>query len=303
MNGTYGTKRPAVVTSNDIDIFYYYRPTRSSDAKDFNNFKKLDSDLLSQCKFSNSTGSTNGDILPGMYDMRLPLDVFSETGIYTVYIKPKELETTIMDIGTLTAYPSINGIIINVNNITGAETSFKTNNSLVGYCIEFKNDNGERTNEMRLITSNNMCQPISNNMNNAKSTDISYSLVSNSSLMFCTVTPSTSMSFSDESPYIGTANQKIILTNTKFNPVMLEIEITSHDLETIATMLEGDQIRNLDKGLITTFNSDGEMYHQAEYGTIVNKTDGLHHDFRKTKNVNYDFTEETAHKNINDELQ
>ena len=61
---------------------------------------------------------------------------------------------------------------------------------------------------------------------------------------------------------------------------MLDIEITEHSIETISTMLEGDQLRNLDAGIITTFNDDGGVYHQAEYGTVVDSSDGTHHDYK-----------------------
>ena len=39
MNNVYGVKRPAKITSDDVDIFYSYRASRAEDATDF---KKLD---------------------------------------------------------------------------------------------------------------------------------------------------------------------------------------------------------------------------------------------------------------------
>lgn len=83
---------------------------------------------------------------------------------------------------------------------------------------------------------------------------------------------------------------------------MLEVELTTHDIESIATMLEGDQIRNLDNGIITTFNNDGEMYHQAEYGHIVNTNKSLNHDFRIKKNNNYNYSETQNLETIKDNL-
>ena len=49
---------------------------------------------------------------------------------------------------------------------------------------------------------------------------------------------------------------------------MIEIEMVEHDMDTLSTMLEGDQIRSLDKGLVTTYNENGEIYHQAEHYTV-----------------------------------
>ena len=58
-------------------------------------------------------------------------------------------------------------------------------------------------------------------------------------------------------------------------------------------MLEGDQIRNLDKGLITTFTSDGNIYHQASYGHMVNKKTGLNVDFKLKNDDTTVYTEES----------
>ena len=49
-------------------------------------------------------------------------------------------------------------------------------------------------------------------------------------------------------------------------------------------MLENDQVRNLEQGLITTFNSEGGIYHQAITGKIIDPDTGLAHDFRINSN-------------------
>ena len=45
-------------------------------------------------------------------------------------------------------------------------------------------------------------------------------------------------------------------------------------------MIKGNQIRNIDKSLITTFDGEGGIYHQALFGTITDSEGGLHHEFR-----------------------
>ena len=52
---------------------------------------------------------------------------------------------------------------------------------------------------------------------------------------------------------------------------MLEIEMVDHDADTLTTMLEGDQIRNRDKAIITTYNEDKEIYMQQDYYVIKSK--------------------------------
>ena len=89
--------------------------------------------------------------------------------------------------------------------------------------------------------------------------------------MFCTVTPSTSLSFNTNTlPNIGTVAQTISLINTKFNAICIEVEMVENDAETLATMLNGDQIRDLEHATITTFNKEHEPFSQFSYYTTKN---------------------------------
>lgn len=298
MNGTYGINKPANISSSDVDIFYSYKPNRNTDTGSYSNYTKLDSSLLIQSKY---TENEEEKALPGMYDIRLPLEYFSNIGIYMVYITPKEVFGTISDVSTLQAYPNINGVVINLTSFDGLTTDVE---DLVGQRIEYFDESDNRSGEYRIITSANRCEPVAQNMNTAYQKGVMYRFVDNSNLVFLTVTPSTSMSFKSSSkPYIGQSGQKISITNTKFNPVALEIEITDKDFNTIATMLEGDQIRNLDGGLITTFNESGEIYHQSIYANITNKVDGIHHDVKISNDDTIDFNEQSNYEKIRNRLQ
>ena len=139
-NNTYGTKKPALVTSSDVDIFYHYRPTRSSDSSEFGSFKKLDSSLLSSMNVENGGEQS---VLPGMYDLKLPLGSFGSAGIYTIYIKPKEIITNIVDVSTLSAYPNIRGVVLSADSVSNVDESIFNDGELVGYRIEYF-ENGER---------------------------------------------------------------------------------------------------------------------------------------------------------------
>ena len=304
-NGTYGTKKPAFITANDVDIFYFYRPTRSTDDMDFNDgFKKVSdpSKVLTACSYMANSSLAQ---LPGMYNLKLPVDTFGIPGIYTIYIKPKEINATILDVGVLTAFPNVRGVIINSNNTDATDTTIFNNGSLVGYRIEYYDrDNGEQTDMYRIVTSNNRCEPVAQNFNDVTSKGVKYRFNDSSNLIFCTVTPSSAMSFkSNDIPSIGVEGQPIKLINTKFNPVCLEIEMTENDLDDVVTMLEGDQIRNLDNGLITTFNDNGDIYHQAEYGNIVDTQEGTHTDFKfKKDNTDFIRSEKTKHDAIKEQV-
>ena len=262
MNNVYGTKRPANITSDDVDIYYSYRPSRAEDSAEYSTFKKLDSKLLMNT--SGKTDNGNAEVLPGMFDLRLPVDVFGNVGIYTIYIKPKEIRTTILHVSTLAAYPDVRGIVL--------DTKGMSNGSLVGYRIEYFNESGDREDDFRIITSNNRCEPVAQVFNDTTQNGVRYRFNDAASLMFCTVTPSTSLSFNNNTlPNIGAVGQEIALINTKFNPMCIEVEMVENDAETIATMLNGDQIRDLEHATITTFNKAHEPFSQFSYYTSKNK--------------------------------
>ncbi len=299
--GVYGTKIGAIVSPSDVDIFYSYSPSRNSlDALNAT-FKRLDSSLLVQSNIEEEDNTYQYDnILEGLYNLKLPVEYFGKKGFYTIYIKPKEIETVLADVGVLSAYPDVKGLIIDTSKVT--DNSLKNllllNNSLVGYRVIYFDNNFNRENYYRIITSNNKCEPIVQNLNDVNQKSIRYRYNDNSSLVFLTVTPSMSTSFKANAlPYIGTASQKIAIVNTKFEPVMIELEMVEHDIETVSTMLEGSQLRNMDNGLITTFNDKDEIYSQSEVYSLKDEyTKKPMYEVRKNKKNNIDFSQNIKDK-------
>ena len=108
MNGTYGINKPANISSSDIEIYYNYRPNRNTDTGSYSNYTKLESSLLIQSKYNDGTSEKT---LPGMYDMRLPLEYFGNIGIYTVYIKPKEIFGPLFIVRMLEGYVYVFGVV------------------------------------------------------------------------------------------------------------------------------------------------------------------------------------------------
>ena len=91
-NNTYGVVRPATINiTNDVDIWYNYKPNRNITGSEYDNFKKIENPttILSQSKMNNFEISDKR--LPGMYNLNLPSTIFSNVGFYTLYIKPKEI--------------------------------------------------------------------------------------------------------------------------------------------------------------------------------------------------------------------
>lgn len=260
MAGLYGTIRPSNIDiDTDVEMFYHYRPTRGSDDENFyNGFKRLDNVNLVKSKFSED----NSDIL-GLFELRLPLDKFNSKGFYTVYIRPRENKVNITDVSVLAAFPDVKGVVFNLTDFTGVT-------DLTGYRIDYYDENGERTDVSTIITSCNRCEPVLVTVSDNYPKTTRYRLTDTAAnLVFCTVTPSTASSFKpDVAPFIGVPGGEVVVSNTKFDPKIIEIEMVEHDAETLTYMVEGDQVRNRDNAIITTFNDDHEIYKQQDYYTI-----------------------------------
>lgn len=293
-SGVYGITIPADVdVDRDVDIFYAYHENRNSENVENVRFTKLPGQLM-QRVYEDGTN----EMVEGMYNIKLPLSYFNRKGFYTVYIKPKEIPAVIADISNLTAFPDVRGIVLDSKVSTELTGMLTTNNSLVGYRIIYLDDNGVRMPYFRLITSNNKCEPIVQTSNYLSEKSYTYRYNESSTLSFLTVTPSSAPSFkSNAAPFIGKPTQRILLVNTKFEPVMLDIEMTEHDMDTLSYMLEGSQLRDLDHGLITTFDENNNIYHQSEHYTLKDTTTGNPvYEVKKNKGDNIDFTQTLADK-------
>ena len=258
-NGIFGSVRPALInTSTDVEMYYYYRPSRGETDSDFNGYKKMNPvECLSPC-----VSDDDETTIIGIYDLKLPLNLFNKKGIYNVYIKPKECKATIVDVSILAAYPSVKGVIFNMT-----ENSLFGITDLTGYRMEFE----DGTN--RLIKSCNRCEPVIVNNGDGYPKTTRYNLIDTSSdLVFCTVSPSASPTFkTNSSPYIGEPNLSVKIINTKFTPKMIEIEMVDHDADTISYMIEGDQANDRDNAIITTYNDEHEIYHQTDYYVLKDR--------------------------------
>lgn len=68
--------------------------------------------------------------------------------------------------------------------------------------------------------------------------------------------------------------------------------MTEKDIETIATMLEGSQLRDLDNGLVTTFDDNNQIYAQSEHYTLKDSATGKPiYEVKKKKTNGFDFSQ------------
>ena len=203
------------------------------------------------------------EILGGMYTLKLPTKDFGSKGFYNIVIRPKQIRTTILDCGVLIDTPDVKGLVFDITQVPSDAQSRLENGNLVGYRIEYLDDNGGKIpNLYRIVTSNNRVLPISQPQTSNSATQ-AYSFNDNTSITFCTVTPVSAPSIKPNStPFIGNPTQKVIITNTFFNPLMLEIEMVEHNDETLAFALYGNQTKSLEDGIYTIYNFGDEIYRQ-----------------------------------------
>lgn len=291
--GTYGTIRPADVSPEDIEIILNYTPSR--DVTDNFVLRKLDAASIIRPYFNNAQtgGNANIEILGGLYNLRLPASEFNQLGIYTLYIRPAQIRTLITDCGVLSALPNVKGIVIDLNNVPIEFRNKFVAQGLVGFRIEYLNDDGTKIpNFFRIVTSNFYCEPVLQNLTNTAQKAIRYRYVDGTTnLMFCTLSPSSAPSNkANATPFIGQPAQNIIITNTFFNPVTVDIEIVEYDISTLAIALYGNQTKSIDDGIYTIYDSNNAIYKQYNLYEIRDEFNNLLYEVREDRGNNIDFS-------------
>jgi hypothetical protein len=278
--GTYGVNRGADVTPNDVEIFVHYTPSRNVVGEP--TLTKLNPvEVLIPLDNPNKTdsGIASGDleIFGGMYTLKLPVQDFSEKGIYTIMIKPIEIRLRIEDCGVLSAYPDVKGLVFDLARVPADFIERFENSGLVGYRIEYltPTKTGKVSNFFRIITSNNRAEAVNQNLTNSSQKAIRYRYNDNANFTFCTVSPSSAGNTTPNIlPFIGEPLQEVIITNTFFNPLMVEIEMVEHDIETLAYSLYGNQTKSLEDGIYTIYNFENEIYKQFNLFEIKDRFNG-----------------------------
>ena len=291
--GSYGTIRPSDVSPEDVEIILLY--TESRDVTNNFTLKKLNAPSVLTPYFHNTAtgGNANVEVLGGLYNLQLPAEEFNALGIYTLVIRPIEIRTLITDCGVLSALPNVNGIVIDLNNVPQQFRNKFINQGLVGFRIEYLNNNGTKIpNFFRIVTSSFFCEPVVTNLTNTSEKAIRYRYVDgNSNLIFLTLTPSAAPTNKPSAvPFVGQPNQNIILTNTFFDPQTIEIELVEHDASTLALALYGNQTKSIEDGIYTIYDSDNNIYRQYNLFEIRNEFSELLYEVRENRGDNIDFS-------------
>ena len=306
--GNYGIVRGADVNPKDVDIFIHYTPSRSE--RGDTEIRKLTSNEVNNMLLKNNNPgnpSSTPEVFGGLYTLSLPTSDFSTKGFYTIIIKPVEIRTTITSCGVLSSYPDTRGIIFDMNTLPSDYADRFENNNLIGYRIEYiKTDTNalERKleNYFTIVTSNNRTIKTYNNDPTVVNQSERYQFENASPLIFCTVTPSSAPNPTPNLfPYIGVLGQEVIITNTFFDPITIEIEMVEHDIETLAYALMANQSKSLEDGIYTIYNFKDEIYKQYDLYEIKEEFSGKPlFEIREERTSGIDFTKQfTNVKNLN----
>jgi len=293
--GSYGIIRPADVSPEDVEILYHYVKDRNANSDV--TLKTLDATTILTPVYhtSDTLGTSNPvfqpvpnvEILGGLYNLKLESGDFSELGIYTLQLRPKQIRTKITDCGVLASLPSVRGLVIDLTNVIPTDRNKFSPQGLVGYRIEYINptDTKKIPNFYRIITSNFYCEPITTNLTNSSQKAIRYRYSdSATNLMFLTITPSAAPSTRPTTvPYIGQPEQTIILTNTYFNPTTIEIEMVEHDVNTLAYALYGNQSKAMASGIYTIYDNNNNIYKQFNLYEIKDQLNETLYEIREKR--------------------
>jgi hypothetical protein len=264
--GSYGIIRPADVSPDDVEILYHYAADRISTTAV--TLKKLTSNqVLTPIYHNGNTGGSDGvEVLGGMYNLQLSSSDFSKLGIYTLHLRPKQVRTTIMDCGVLASLPSVRGLVIDLSQVPTGDRNKFTPQGLVGYRVEYINtaDNKKLPNFYKIVTSSFYCTPVTANLTSSTQKSVRYQYSEGATnFMFLTITPSSAPSNKPNTvPFIGSPGQKVILSNTYFNPTTIEIDMIEYDASTLANALYGNQTKAVTPGIYTIYDKDNNIYKQ-----------------------------------------
>jgi hypothetical protein len=291
--GTYGTIRPADVSPEDVQIILNY--TESRDETDNFILTTLNAQEVLTPYFNNeNTGGNAGvEILGGLYNLKLPSNVFNQLGIYNIYIRPAEIRTTITDCGVLSALPNVKGLVFNIDAVPSQFRNKFVAQGLVGFRVEYLNSDGTKIpNCFRIITSSFFCEPILENQVNSSQKSIRYRYVDGSTnLLFCTLSPSSSPTNKpNATPFIGQPNQNVIISNTFFNPITIEVEIVENDISTLAIALLGNQTKSMEDGIYTMYDTDNNIFRQYNLYEVRDEFNSLLYEVRQDRGDNIDYS-------------
>lgn len=295
--GYTGIIRQATVGLDDIEVLFSFSPDRITKPTDFSLLNTTD--VLERRFITNAPNQA----LPGMYVLKLPTSTFLDIGFYTILIRPKQILTSIVDCGVLSQIPDQKGIILDTNQSGLAALSQRfVPGGLCGFRIEYFDGSGSLIdNFFTTISYSNLCEAITQASNSPTQKSVLYNFNDTGSLLFLSVTPSTSPSLKPTAlPYIGSAGQNIVITNTFFDPQIIEIELTEYDLKKVALLVNGERTLNIGTGIENIYDEDKNIIAQS---TLFDIQDEFNNPLYKVKENNITINTTETWDTINQNVQ
>ena len=212
---------------------------------------------------------------------------------------PNWVSTTISDCGVLSALPNVKGIVIDLSNVPSQYVNKFVAQGLVGFRVEYLNSDGSKIpNFFRIVTSNFYCEPVIQNLTNTLQKAVRYRYTEGqTNLVFCTLSPSSSPTNKpNATPYIGQPAQSIVLSNTYFNPLMLEVQVSEYDIDTLGIALYGNQTKSMEDGIYTIYDAQNNIYQQFNLYEIKDDFNNLLYEVKDNRGTNIDFSK--SYQNI-----
>lgn len=286
--------KPATVDVSDIEVLYSFTPNRITAPT---SFVKIDttSDVLEQ-RFTTEVSTTQ---VQGMYLLKMNSQIFNSVGFYTIIIRPKQIVTTILDCGILSQLPDQKGIVLDTNLQEISELASKLGpGGLCGFRIEYFNDDDTLVNNLfTTVSYSNRCEALTQVANTTTQKSVVYRFNDVGSLLFLSVTPSTSPSVKPNAfPYIGIAGQKIVMSNTYFDQQVIDIELTEYDLRKIALLVNGERTLNVETGIENIYDEGRNILAQS---TLYDIKDEFQNPLYKVKQNNTEINQAETWNTIN----
>ena len=142
--------------------------------------------------------------------------------------------------------------------------SLRANNAMQGYRIEYINADGTKLrNVVRYVVTSNIVVPVSENIGNTSQKAIRYRYDNSGSLMFLQLTPSSSSDVKPNVlPFIGNPGQTILISNTFFSPLVIEVDLVNNTIDTLANILAGNQVKDVQNGILTYYDANNVITDQ-----------------------------------------
>ena len=290
--------KPATVDLADVEVLYSFTPDRITKPTNFIKIATT-TDILEQ-RFIN--GNSNVP-LQGMYLLKMNSTIFNNVGFYTIIIRPRQVEATILDCGILAQLPDQKGIVLDANAQSISELGSKLSpGGLSGFRIEYLDESDLLVNNLfTTVAYSNRCEAISQTSSAPTQKSIVYKINDVGNLLYLSVTPSTSPSIKPNAfPYIGVAGQKIIMSNTYFDQQVIDIELSEYDLKKIALLVNGERTLNVETGIENIYDDSRNILAQS---TLYDIKDEFQNPLYKVKQNNTEINQSETWNTINDGVQ